>query len=171
MCCIARGVPWGPGCSVCWDSVWGMGKVEGAKCSPVSATLLFGAGPWGGTVPLLPPTRALSSAAAFAAPALCSRCLSWCHLHHCHPGSVPWAAQALQHAADTQQLGELSPRAGLAGRYKPDIRFMLLALRVTAGFTRSPKLLAAAGVLLARVEWANCMLILECLHFVFVMAG
>lgn len=83
----------------------------------------------------------------------------------------PGQQQALQHAADTQRMGELSPRAGLASRYKPDIRFMLLALRVTAGFACSPKLLAAAALLLARVGRASCVLILECLHFGFVMTG
>ena len=84
------------------------------------------------------------------------------------PSLLPWLCRSLQwarqqqtrrHVADTQgflqvslQLCELSPRAGLAGQYKPDIRFVLLALRVTAGFASSLKLLAAVGELLARVK-------------------
>lgn len=40
------------GCSVCWDRVGGMGKVEGARSGPILTTLLLGSGPWGGNYPV-----------------------------------------------------------------------------------------------------------------------
>lgn len=75
-------------CSVCWDSIGDMENVEGDKCGIVLATLTCRSSPWGKAIPLFPPTRMLSSAAAFAAPACCSHCFSWhCLCHRC-PGSA-----------------------------------------------------------------------------------
>lgn len=93
----------------------------------------------------------------------------------CH--HLEWARQ--QQHTDTLQtyrapfsflLCELGPWAGLAGQYKPDIRFMLLALWVTAGSAFSPKLLAVVGELLARIKLDNIALIFESPCCVFVMA-
>lgn len=124
----------------------------------------------GGKIPLLPP------ACAVICCCLCctSLLLLWHFLTLLLP-LLPWLSRSLQqggqqhphrHTADTQGslqpplwLCTLSPRAGLAGQYRPDIRFMLLALRLTAGFASSLQLCAAVGELLARIKLANSVLI------------
>lgn len=168
------------GCSVCWDSIGGVGKVEGAKCCPILATLLIGSGPRGWLSPYflhhihdhLPLPLLHQLAVLAASPDVASPTTAL---------ALPQPAAAGQqqthwNTADTQGsrqfslwLCEVSPRGRLAGQYKPDIRFMLLALRVRAGFASSLKLLAAVGELLARMKLANLVLILERLHCVFVM--
>lgn len=140
--------------------------LEGAKCCPILATLLIGSGPRGWLSPyflqhirdhlLLPLLHQL--AALVASPDIASPTTAL---------ALPQPAAAGQqqtrwNTADTQGslqfslwLCEVSPQGRLAGQYKPDIRFMSLALWVTAGFASSLKLLAAAvGELLARIEWS-----------------
>lgn len=168
------------GYSVCWDSIGGIGKVEGTKCGPVLATLLFGSGPCDY------PFTSSNTCTTICCCLCCTSLLLSLPLLMLPLPLLPCLCCSLQparqqqthrHAADTQGslqfslwLCELSPRARLAGQYKPDIRFMLLALWITAGFASSPKLLAAVGELLARVKLVDLVLILECLHCVFVMA-
>lgn len=170
------------GCSVCWDRVEGMRKVEGARSGPILTTLLLGSGPWGGNYPL-------SSSNTNAIICCCLCCASLVLLSFFLtlplpplPGlccSLQWVGQQRthRHSADTRGsrqfsslLCELGPRAGLAAQYKPDIRFTLLVFRVAAGFASSPNLLAAMGESLVRIKIANSVLILECLHCGFVMA-
>lgn len=145
--------------------------MEGAKCSPILATLPFGSGPCGGLSPyllhhmrhhlLLPLLHQLAALVASPgiAPATAALVLP-------QPPPSQAAAGTPTHCRHTGL-----PSVLLAGQHKPDIRFMLLALSITAALSSSPKLLAAVGEWLAGVKLANLVLILEHLHCVFVTAA